>query len=98
MSTAQHMLPSTRYAAWPAKINTFTKSRSSAEVYFYGSHNIGKRIAAADIIPFDNAHQLIRFLLLRPNLADFCKGIKEVEIELNIPEEYSITKPESALK
>lgn len=89
---------STRYAPWPAKISAFTKTRLSAEVYFYGSHNIGKNITSADIIPFDSAYQVIRLLLLRPNLTDFCKGIKEVEIELNIPEDLSITKPENALK
>lgn len=82
------------YSPWPAKILSFTKNRKSATVYFYGTHNSG-RVDESEIINFEDAHEVIRLLLLRPNLIGFTKGILEVEREMNVPEELSITNQKS---
>lgn len=84
------------FSAWPGQIISFTKSHTSAQIYFYGSHNIG-RVDEAEIIPFNDAHQVIRLLLLRPNYFEFKKGIKEVEMKMNIPDNLSIINEERAL-
>lgn len=85
------------YSPWPGKIISFTKTRKSAQVYFYGSHNKGS-VEEAEIALFEDSHKVIRLQLLRPLLIDFCKGIREVEIEMQIPAELSIMNEPSALK
>lgn len=77
------------YAPWAAKITGFTQNRKKAYVYFYGTHNSGS-VEVNEIILFQDSDQVIRMLLLR-HLDCFSKGIKEIEIELGIPVELSIT-------
>lgn len=85
------------YSPWPAKILSFTKSRKSSHVYFYGTHNTG-RVNEAELVNFEDAHDVIRLLLLRPNLNGFLKGILEVEYEMGVPKELSITNQEKCIK
>lgn len=84
------------YSPWPGKIISFTKNLKRAEIYFYGSHNKGS-VDVNDMVLFENSHKVIRLQLLRV-LSNFTKGILEVEIEMNVPREMSITNSMNALK
>lgn len=84
------------YPAWPARILSFTKNKKSSTVYFYGSHNSG-RVNESELVKFEDAYEVIRLLLLRSTLHQFTKGILEVEREMNIPDESSITKQQKSL-
>lgn len=85
------------YSPWPAKILSFTRNGKSSTVYFYGTHNSG-RVNESELVNIEDAQELIRLLLLRQNLHGFRKGILEVEHEMNVPEELSITKQNKSLK
>lgn len=78
------------YSPWPAKITGFTKNRKKAYVYFYGTHNSGS-VEVNEIAAFQDAGEVIRMLLPR-HLICFEKGVVEIERELGIPDELSITK------
>lgn len=82
------MVKMASYSPWPAKITGFTKNRKMAYVYFFGSHNSGS-VDITEITPYQSAVEVIRMQALR-QLEIFSKGIKEVEIELQIPEEFSV--------
>lgn len=73
------------FKPWPAKITSLTKK--GAVCYFYGSHNNGP-VSLNEIIPFFEGLESIRLIRIRPP-KDFEKGIREIEIENNIPEELS---------
>lgn len=77
----------TGYAPWPAKIASFSKDKRRANCYFYGSHNSGP-VGVKQMIPFKDGFSTIR-LVKKRNLRFFQKGIREVEIELGIPENIS---------
>lgn len=83
------------YSPWPGKIVSFSKNRKRAEVYFYGSHNKGS-VDVNDMVLFEDSHKVIRFQLLRV-LSEFKKGILEVEYEMNVPNESSITNEMNAI-
>lgn len=84
------------YCAWPSKITSISKNGTNAQVYFFGSHNKGS-VKADEIVSFDEAREVIRLLLLRPNNLQFAKGIREAEIDSGVPEELSIVNPQSTL-
>lgn len=84
------------YSPWPGKIICFSKNRKSAQVYFYGTHNQGS-VLEAEMTLFQYSHDVIRLQLLRPLLIDFRKGIREAEIEMQIPDELSITREQRSL-
>lgn len=79
------------YVAWPARIEDFTKNGKRLKCYFYGTHDRGT-VDATRAIPFANGFQSIRLINLRKKIGpmrDFAKGIKELEIEQNVPENLS---------
>lgn len=84
------------YSPWPGQIKSFTKTRSSAQIYFFGSNNSGG-VKEAEIVPFIDSHEVIRLILLRPRQSEFAKGIREIELMMNIPVELSITNQEKTL-
>lgn len=84
------------YSPWPSKIISFTKNLKRAEVYFYGTHNKGT-VDVNEIAPFENSYRTIRLQLLRV-LTCFKKGILEVELEMNIPIELSITNETNSIR
>lgn len=65
------------------------------QIWFYGTQNTGV-VLEKNIVPFKDAQDVIRLLLLR-DLFGFLKGIREVERELNIPDELSITKDQKSV-
>lgn len=71
------------YAPWPAKIQAFTKDGSKLKCYFFGSHNTGT-VDRKNAIPFQYAPEVIRLIKLRQPHC-FIKGVRELEIENNIP-------------
>lgn len=76
------------FSPWAAKIIGFIKNHKKAYVYFYGTHNSGS-VDVSDITLFKESQEVIRLQLLR-HLDFFTKGIKEIEAELGITEEFSI--------
>lgn len=93
----QHVMAKMKsYSPWPGRISTISKNGTSAQVYFFGSHNKGS-VKTAEIVPLHEAREVIRLLLLRPNYSQFSKGIREAEISLGIPQELSITNQQNAL-
>lgn len=77
------------YPPWPGRIISFTKNRKSTRVYFYGTDNSGI-VREDEITQFESSCKVIRLLLLR-RLGGFSKGVREIEIQQNIPIELSIT-------
>lgn len=77
------------FSPWPAKINGFSKNKKKVYVYFYGTNNSGT-VEIKETIPFQKSDEVIRMQLLR-HLQCFAKGIREVETELGISAEMSIT-------
>lgn len=77
------------YSPWPSRLTGFTKNRKKAYVYFYGTHNTGS-VEVGDITLFEDSEEVIRMHLIR-NLDLFAKGVKEIEMEIGIPDELSIT-------
>lgn len=84
------------FPAWPARIISFTKNRKGTTTYFYGTHNAGP-VPEDQIVQFDGAQNIIRLLLLR-RLDGFAKGVREIEIEKNVPIEMSITNDQLSLQ
>lgn len=75
------------YSPWPGRIEGFTKDKKFVKCYFYGSHNRGS-VNVLRAIPFVDAFQCIRLLVLRKQIGhmkDFVKGIKELEIKHGVP-------------
>lgn len=83
------------YCAWPARIDGFTQNGRRVKCYFYGSHNTGS-VNIDQVIPFEDASETIRLINLR-NPRDFAKGVKEVEIELGIPDDLSVLREATAI-
>lgn len=83
------------FSPWPANIIGFTKNRKRAQVYFYGTHNSGS-VEVNEIALFQYSTEVVRMQLLR-HLNFFEKGIKEIETELGIPAELSVTNHQNAL-
>lgn len=77
------------FSPWPARVTGFTKNRKKVYVHFYGTHDTGS-IEVAEITLFEDSKDVIRIQLLR-SLDCFAKGIREIETELGIPDELSIT-------
>lgn len=72
---------------WPAKIVDFTNDKKIIKCYFFGTHNTGS-VGIRNAIPFVDAIETVRLVCLRKPVA-FVKGIKEIEIECAIPNEFS---------
>lgn len=84
------------YSAWPGKIISFTKNKKRALIYFYGTHDKGS-VDVNEMALFEHSHKVIRLQLLRI-LDGFKKGILEVESEIKVPRELSITNKVEAVK
>lgn len=84
------------FSTWPAKITGFTKNLNKAIVYFFGTHNSGS-VEVKEITLFQESTEVIRLQLLRHS-EFFAKGIREVETDLGIPLELSVTNEQNLLK
>lgn len=84
------------YPPWPARICSFTKDKRSASCYFYGACNNGP-INVSKIVPFADAYEVIRLLAIRdPN--NFKKGVRELELEIGIPEHLSSLREQASIE
>lgn len=84
------------YTPWAARICSFTKDKKSAGCYFYGSHNNGP-VNTSKMVPFKDGFEVIRLIAIRDPY-DFVKGIKEVELEIGIPDDRSCIKEQASIK
>lgn len=84
------------FSAWPGRIEGFTKDKKRAQIYFFGTHDIGS-VEVKEIVAFNRSENMIRLLLLRVN-GPFHKGILEIEALLGIPHEHSLLRERCALE
>lgn len=84
------------YSAWPARIDGFTKNKKRAQVFFFGTNNVGS-VNTNEIVCFSECYSVIRLLLLR-KIGPFHKGIVEIEAIQGIPSELSLTKERLAMQ
>lgn len=75
------------FLPWPARVQSFAPNNKMINCYFYGTHNFGL-IGKKNIMPFPCARETVRLVCLRsPN--GYIKGVKEIEIEHDVPEGLS---------
>lgn len=78
------------FSPWPGRCTGFTNKNKMIKCYFFGTHNIGL-VGAKNAIPFMNSFEIVRLIsLTKPCM--FAKGVREIEIECKIPEQYSCLK------
>lgn len=94
----QHILAHMKsFVPWPAEIISFSSNQKRINVHFCGTNQKGT-VHAKDVAAFQDTFEVIRLLLLRKTtLCGFEKGIREIEIENNIPIEQSITFSSNAI-
>lgn len=81
---------------WPARIVDFSNNQKIAKCFFFGTNNIGP-VGTKNIILFANAFETVRLICLRnPNC--FVKGVREIEIESGIPNEFSCLREYKAIE
>lgn len=78
------------YAPWPAQIRLFSKNGKRAEMYFFGTHNIGM-VDTREIVHLKQAHDVIRLLLLR-RIPFYMKAVNELELICGVPEKLSMLR------
>lgn len=83
------------YCPWPAQVRAFSKNAKRAEVYFFGTHNIGM-VDVHEIVDFSQAYDVMRFLLLR-KIPYYAKAVRELEEVLQVPAELSMLKEMQAI-
>lgn len=74
------------FKPWPARVESFTKTKTSSTLYFFGTHNRGP-VAVSELVAFNSTHEVIRLMLLRIGLEGYHKGIIEAEKILGVPED-----------
>lgn len=84
------------YPPWPARIRSFTKDKKSVGCYFYGTNNNGP-VNVSKIVPIEDTHEVIRLIAIR-NPYNFKKGVRELELELGIPENMSSLKEQLSIQ
>lgn len=81
------MFKLTGYCEWPAVV---TKVEGNiAHIEFYGDHTT-QECKISKLYDFQSSHEIILYILRTRKTLLYQKSIKEAELHLGIPDEYSI--------
>lgn len=81
------------FLPWPGRVESFTSNNKMIRCYFFGTHNSGP-VGSKNIVPFSLGRETVRLVCLRSPDA-YIKGVKEVELECGIPDEFRLNKLKS---
>lgn len=76
------------YAPWPSQIRSFSKNGKRAEVYFFGTENIGS-VDTNQMIQLGDAADVIRLQLLR-RTPFYSRAVLQMERICDVPDELSL--------
>lgn len=84
------------YEPWPARILGFKNNNKIIKCYFFGANNIGQ-VGTKQVIPFADAFETVRIICIR-NPPNFIKGIREIEVEFGVSDEFSCLKEHKSIE
>lgn len=84
------------FLPWPARIDNFASNNKIINCYFYGTNNSGP-VGSKNVLPYVLARETVRLACLRSQ-DKYIKGVKEIEVAFNVPDELSYLKECKALK